>query len=164
MKLIEERIPSDQYAMLDYDGELLGENPPHLLATTLDKVVADFRKPAHDTTKELQTKKNKPEASKPWKKPAALRKSLLDLMGSMEQLLVAGDMLLEDADDNDSNMPLSEIQCCLRCMKDAAVNTGGMAAAGKIVRIGSSGGPLCRPREVTLDIIAKPIQDRKSVV
>ena len=80
LKLIEERIPRDQHAMLDYDGELLGENPPHLLATTLDKVVADFSKPAHDTTEELPTKENNPEVSKPRKRPAALQKSLLDLM------------------------------------------------------------------------------------
>ena len=78
--------------MLDYDGELPGENPPHLLATTLDEVVADLSKLAHDTTEELQTEENKPEVSKPGKRPAALRKSLLDLMGSMEQLLAAGDM------------------------------------------------------------------------
>ena len=131
MKLIEDRIPSDQHGMLDYDGELPGENPPHLLATTLDEVVADFSKSAHDTTEELQTEKNKPEASNPRKKPAALWKSPLDLMGSMEQLLVAGDMELEDADDNDSDMPLAKIQHHLRYMKDAAVNTRGVVAAGK---------------------------------
>ena len=75
----------------------------------------------------------------------------------MEQLLAAGDMELEDADDNDSNMPLAKIQHRLKHMKDAAVNTGGMAAAGKIVRIGSSSGPLCKSREVTRDTIAKRI-------
>ena len=53
MKLIEERISSDQHAMLDYDGKLPGENLPHLPATTLDKVVPDFSKPAHYTTEEL---------------------------------------------------------------------------------------------------------------
>ena len=57
LKLIEERIPSDQHAMLDYDSELLGENPPHLLANMLNKVVADFSKSVHDTTEELQTKR-----------------------------------------------------------------------------------------------------------
>ena len=96
---------------------------PHLLATTLDKVVADFSKPAHDTTEELPTEENKPEVSKPRKRPTALQKSLLDLIGSMEQLLAAGDMELEDADDNDSDMPLAEMQRRLRHMKNAAVNT-----------------------------------------
>ena len=43
-------------------------------------------------------------------------------------------------------------------MKDAAVNTGGVTAAGKIVRIGSSGGALQKPREVSLDTIAKRIR------
>ena len=65
LKLIEERIPIDQHAMLDYDGELPGENPPHLLATTLDEVVTNFSKPAHDTTNELPIEENKLEASKP---------------------------------------------------------------------------------------------------
>ena len=164
MKLIEERIPNDQHAMLDYNGKLPGENSPHLLATTLDKVVADFSKPAHDTTKELLTKENKPEVSKPRKRPAALWKSLLDLMGSMEQLLAVGDMELEDANDNDNDMPLAEMQHHLRHMKDATVNTGGMAAAGIIVRIGSSSGPLRNPREVKLDTIAKQIYVSTPVV
>ena len=82
----------------------------------------------------------------------------------MEQLLAAGDMELEHADDNDSEMPLAKIQCRLRRMKDTAVNTGGVVAAGKIVRIGSSGGSLPKPREVTLDTIAKQIRFSTPVV
>ena len=49
-------------------------------------------------------------------------------------------------------------------MHNIAVNTGGVPGAGKIVRVGSGGTALRKPREVTLDTIAKRIRVSTPVV
>ena len=94
-------------------------------------------------------------------------KQLVEMLAA--DLLAADEEEVEMVGDDDegeiaSDTPLAEYQRRLRRLKDVAVNTGGVTASGKIVRVGRAGPVLRKPREVTLDGLVKRIRISTPVV